>query len=153
MDVIQAPMFFDDTPDLQDGFELLPEGQWLFEITDIDMKPAKESGRPRLFVKVKIVEGAHEGRTGMDFWNVPVADDKKDGRIFKFWKRVHDVCPDAVTKDGVKPDLLKGLRYKANIVHEEYQGRMQNRFNFPYPISLAGKEPPKAPAMFGEPPK
>lgn len=149
MDVIQAPMFFDDTPDLQDGFELLPEGQWVFEITGVEQRTAKESGRPRLNVKVKIVEGPHEGRTGMDFWNVPTADDKRDGRIFKFWKQVHKACPDAVAKDGVKPELLVGLRYKANIVHEEYQGRPQNRFNFPYPLGMVGKEAPKAPGMFG----
>lgn len=156
MDVIQAPMFFDDTPELKDGFELLPTGQFLFEVTAIEMKPSKESGRPRLHVKVKIAEGPNEGRTGMDFWNVPVVGDKKDGRIFKFWKRVHDVVPDAVSKDGVKPDLLIGLRYKASLTHKEYpegSGQMRNQFDFPYPMAVVGKDPPKAPALFGEQPK
>lgn len=151
MDVIQAPMFFDDTPDLQDGYELLPEGQWIFEVVGVEQRTAKESGRPRLNVKVKIAEGPYAGRTGMDFWNVPTAEDKRDGRIFKFWKRVHAICPEAVMKDGLKPDLLIGLRYKADIVHEDYQGRKQTRFNFPYPLAMAGREPPKAPEMFTDP--
>lgn len=139
-DQIMAPMFMDDTPDLEEGDPLLPESNYTFEITKASSKVSKKGDRNIIYLRSKVVgpEGSPVlGTVIGDRWNVPnQADVDKDpkARIFKFWKAVASVRPAGVTKKGVDADRLLGLRYAGAVTHEEYQGVKRNRINWPAPM-------------------
>lgn len=144
MEELRATLFFDDTPELQEGGALLPTGDHTLEVIAVKSGTAK-TGRGRLGLQVKVVGGDADGRKGWDNWNLPDPEkDKKDGRIFKFWKHVAKVCPEAVKNNGngqqgLFAEALIGLQYKTNITHEEFGGKKVTRCNFPYPVAMVRK--------------
>lgn len=149
-EVISAELFFEDTPELQE-FEPLPKGQHLFQVTDDIRFSTAKTGRGRFGLKVKIVGGEHDGRVGWYNLNMPAESDAKDAYLRKLWKKLAEIAPDAVSRSGVKKELLEGLQFKALIEHEEYpenSGKMQARFKNESWIGMVTAEPAKAPDMF-----
>jgi len=158
MEPLTATVFFPDTEELKDGFELLPVGTHVFEVTDIKTGTAK-TGRGRLGLQVQIVGGPGDGKKGWDNWNLPTSEDAEkqghNGRIFKFWRKLAELCPGLVQGNQVFAERLVGLRYKGNVVHGEYQGKPQGRIEWPYPLGMgaeaaasAEKAGASGPAMF-----
>ncbi len=129
---ITADMFEENTPALEE-MSILPKGQFLFEVESAEAHPTKDGNAQKIWAKCKIVGGEHDGRKGVDFWNLPGPGLSGGQQEFskKFWKRVAEVCPRAVVKTGVDPDLLKGLQFKALVTHQEYpeaSGKFNARF-------------------------
>lgn len=157
MEEIRATLYFDDTEDLKDVPSLLPPAEYEFEVVEVKSGTAK-TGRGRLGLQVKVVKGPDntEGRKIWDNWNLPDPEkDKRDGRIFKFWKQIAKACPQCVVNEGngvqrFRPEALIGLHYKGAVSHEEYEGREVQRVNFPYPLAVTAAEV-KRPEMFKAP--
>ena len=126
MDEVRCDLFNDDTPDLTE-FPPLPEGQHLFEVIKVKPGTAKSSGRGRFGLQVKIIGGEHDDKKGWHNLNLPVDDDEPDAYIRKVWRKLAALVPDAVTKSGVKPDMLIGLQFRGTVTHEMYQDKPQAR--------------------------
>jgi len=125
MDEIRCNLFDDDTPELTE-FPPLPEGQHLFEVIKIKSGTAK-TGRGRFGLQVQIVGGPDDGKKGWHNLNLPTDEDEPDAYIRKVWRKLGTLVPDAVTKTGIKPDLLVGLQFRGTVTHEDYNGKKQSR--------------------------
>lgn len=142
MDEMRGSFFTDDTPDLPDGPELVPLGPHLFEVVDVRTGTAS-SGRGRLGIFAEVVgdDDPGKGRKAWDNWNLPIPEDKPDHRFRRFWKRVAGICPAAFRKlangeQALAAEALKGLRFRATTIHEEYDGKLRAKFDFSTPESM-----------------
>lgn len=154
MDEIRAELFDDQqTPDLE-VFEPLPGGQHLLEVVDVKAGTAKTSGRGRFGFQVKIIGGEHADKKGWFNLNLPDPEkDPIDGFIRKTWKKLREVAPDAIVAEGgrdftIKPDLFKGLQFRAQVTVTDYEGKPKNDFKSVVWVGYPDKTP-EAPAVHG----
>lgn len=98
----------------------LEDGKYLFEIETVESSPAK-SGRARLQLRCKTVEGPVVGATAFDWWNLPETTDKPDSFSKNFWRDVTKAWPFLydVQKEQLDESLLKGQKFRATVSHEE----------------------------------
>lgn len=107
----------------------LPDGKYLFEIVDVEPSPAK-SGRPRLQLRLRTVEGPVTDTTAFDWWNLPEPTDAPDSFTKNFWRDVVKAWPFIYdeAKEQLDENLLKGLQFRGTVSHEEdNQGVMRMR--------------------------
>lgn len=151
MDEIRAKLFdAAETPDLT-VFSPLPAGQHLLEVIDVKSGTAQSTGRGRLGLQVKIVGGEHDGEKG--WYNLNLSEDKDpiDGYIRKLWKKLAEVLPEVVqtTAEGdqtIKPNLFKGVQFRANVIVGEFEGKKRNEFKNEVWLGFS-KKTPEAPPM------
>jgi hypothetical protein len=98
----------------------LEDGKYTFEIVDVEPSPAK-SGRPRLQLRLRTVDGPVKDTTAFDWWNLPTQEDKPDSFTKNFWHDVVKAWPPVYDQSQqiLHEDNLKGRRFHATVVHEE----------------------------------
>lgn len=98
----------------------LEDGKYVFEIVDVESNAAK-SGRGRLQLRCKTVEGPVVGATAFDWWNLPEPTDDPNKYIKNFWRDATKAWPHIYDeqKEQLDETLLKGLRFKVTVSHEE----------------------------------
>lgn len=98
----------------------LPDGKYLFEIVGVESSPAK-SGRPRLQLRLRTVEGPVTDTTAFDWWNMPETADAPDSFSKNFWRDVVKAWPFLYdeAKEVLNEDAMKGLQFRATVTHEE----------------------------------
>ena len=122
------------TVDSEGGYTRLPEGHYALEVTSVGVKEATEAGKfPQLVVKHRVVWSERPGYEGkpttqwfslspkaawrlrdlLDATDVPYEEDRPDGKTL------------VVSFDA---DFLVGRTYKARCYHEEYQGKVYERW-------------------------
>jgi len=152
MDEIRAELFSPtETPDLTQ-FPPLPPGNHLLEV--IAVKPGTAStGRGRFGFQIKIVgSGEHDDKKGWYNLNMPATSDPVDGYIRKLWKKLAELCPDAVAPTGagdhtIRPDSFVGLQFRAMVTVEDYEGKPQNRYKNETWLGYPNTQP-EAPSTF-----
>ena len=112
---MKIKLFDDDTKG--SGSIDLEDGKYVFEIVEVDQNTAK-SGRGRLQLRCKTLEGPVVGATAFDWWNLPEMTDKGDSYIKNFWKDATKAWPHIYDGERLDEKALKGLKYRVTVVHE-----------------------------------
>ena len=146
----------------------LEDGKYVLEIEDVEQNTAK-SGRGRIQLRCKTVEGPVVGATAFDWWNLSEPSDKPDSFHKNFWRDATKAWPflyDPV-KEQLDEKLLKGLRFRVTVAHEEdkqdssiirmrmkshrFQPKGGETASAAAPVPGAAAVPLAAPAKFGQP--
>lgn len=107
------------------GGRLLPEGPIKLELTEIEEKEGEESGKPYLQLAFEVPDG--EEFAGTKAW------DNMSLQPQALWKlRGFLEAAGVETVDGpmdIDTDELIGVVVTANIIHEDYKGKMKHRID------------------------
>jgi hypothetical protein len=114
---MKIKLFDDDTKG--SGSIDLEDGKYVLEIVEVDQNTAK-SGRGRLQLRCKTLEGPVVGATAFDWWNLPEPSDKPDSYIKNFWKDATKAWPHIynAAEERLDETALKGLKYRVTVAHE-----------------------------------
>lgn len=106
-----------DFTDVEDGFELLPKGDYAINLFDVDLKKTKAKDDMYVLV-LKVAEGEHKGR--QLFFNLPVMQQT----MWKI-KETLEAFGVEVPKGAMNIDFdeMLGKKATAIIEHREYQGK------------------------------
>ena len=106
-----------DFTSVEEGFELLPKGDYVINLFDVDLKKTKAKDDMYVLV-LKIAEGEHKGR--QLFFNLPVMQQT----MWKI-KETLEAFGMKVPKGAMDIDFDEMLGKKATAIidHQEYQGK------------------------------
>ena len=111
-----------DFTGVEAGGRLLPEGQYLFELEDIEQKEGEESGKPYLQFELAVADGDFKGTKAWDNMSLQPQS---------LWKlRGFLEAAGFPTEDGamqLDPDEMIGLMVNGDVFHEEYKGKTKHR--------------------------
>lgn len=116
----------------------LNEGDYLFQIDNIEVTSADDTKRGSMIVHLSVLDGPDvKGRTVTRYFNLPSAADKqekaKDGRsmygvLLSFLEDFIVAAGGKWTAKGFDTAELMGRQLRGTVEHEEYEGRIQGRF-------------------------
>ena len=106
------------------GFELLPEGTYIFNIEDVEDK-ITQNGDPMILVTYCVAVGDHAGRRTWDNIIFPELNSpaiKIKGRTMHFLHCIDEPYQDKINWNS---EMWKGKAVSIRIYHEEYNGKIR----------------------------
>lgn len=123
------------------GGRLLPEGTYLFEVEDVEPDVGADSGQPYLKFTLKVAEGDYANTKAWDNFSLqPQSLWKLRGLMETLEMEVIDGEMEIDPKEFVE------MLVRAEVIHEEYQGKQKHRISSYLPANSETKAEVKAAA-------